>query len=183
MSRTLSAREKTLATIVGAVVFVFVNIMAIDWCWKTVSRLRAGIASKSKQLQMVRTLAGDLAFWEKRDAWLQASQPQLANADTAGVELLNQVKELAKKHGVLLEKPEIHLPERRPDYVSISVEVETKSAWKPLIDFLHELQRPDRFIALESTNLKIDPADPTQMRGRFRIARWYGARGNLSRLP
>lgn len=176
MSRTLTAREKQLALIVGTVVFLFGNYLLIEGIWKSTTRLRGEIASKTKQLQFSRSMTSDLAFWEQRDAWLKAKQPRLENPDTAGVQLLNQIKDLAKKHSVLLENPAIRVPERQANYTSISVEVETKSAWKPLISFLHELQNPEQFIAVETANLKIDPADATQMRGRFRIARWYAPR-------
>jgi hypothetical protein len=179
MNRTLSTREKNLVTIVSIALFLFANFLLIDWCWKTNAGLRADIATKSKQLRMVRMLTGDLALWEQRDAWVQASQPHLTNPDTAGVELLDRVKQLAKKHEVLLDNLVIRVPERQDAYVSIAIEVETKSAWKPLVDFLYELQRPDQFIALESSNLKIDAADPAQMRGRFRVAQWYSSRGTL----
>ncbi len=183
MNRSLSTREKSLAAIVAIVVFVFVNVWLIDWAWKTATRLRADIAAKAKQLQFMRTLTEDLAFWEKRDAWLQAAQPRLTNADTAGVQLLDHVKKLAQKHGVLLENQAILVPGRQPEYISVSVDLETKSAWKSVINFLQELQRPEQFIALENSNLKIDPTDPTQMRGRFRIARWYAPNANVPVSP
>lgn len=176
MSRALSRREKGMAAVVGTVLFLFGNFIFIDWAWSSAVRLRSDIAAKTKQLRLVGTLTADSAFWEQRDAWLQAAQPPPVNADTAAVELLNQVKDLAKKHSVLLENPVIRVPEAQPEYLSISLEVETKSPWKPLIAFLQELQSPAQFIAVESANLKIDGADATQMRGRYRIARWYAPR-------
>lgn len=179
MSQPLSAREKKLATIVAVIVFIFANVWLIDWTWKTISRLRSESANQAKQLQLMRNLTADLAFWEKRDAWVQATQPRATNADVAVVELLEHVKTLARKHGVLLENPAMKVTERRSEHLSVAVEVETKSAWKPLIDFLHDLQQPAQFIAVETANLKIDYADPTQMRGRFRIARWYAPDATL----
>ena len=176
MSRALSSREKTLAALVGVIVFLLGNFILIDWAWSSAGRLRADIAAQSKQLRTFAALTADRGFWEQRDAWLQSTQPRLANPDTAAVELLNSIKDLAKKHGVLLENPAIRVPEPQAEYVSVSVEIETKSPWKPLIAFLQELQSPAQFIAVESANLKIDGADATQMRGRFRIARWYAHR-------
>jgi hypothetical protein len=173
MSRTLSRREKTLAAIVAAVVFVFANFFLLDWCWKSVAKGRTEIVTKRKQLAALESLSEQRDFWEQRSAWLTAKQPKLASSDDAAVQLLNKIKDLARKHEVLLERPSIRVAERQPEYVSISVEVETKSAWKPLIGFLRELQSPEQFIAVESASLKIDTADATQMRGRFRIAQWY----------
>lgn len=40
-------------------------------------------------------------------------------------------------------------------------------------DFLYEMQAPERFIVFESANLQIDQDDKTQIRGKFRIAKWY----------
>lgn len=176
MSRTLSSREKWLAIIVGTIVFAFANVFLIQSFWQRSGKLKADIAARTKQIHLMQTLTDDLAFSEERDAWLQAKQPKLASPDAAGVELLNTIKDLARKHGVLLENPAIRVPERQTEYVSISVEVETKSPWKPLIAFLHELQTPEQFIAIETANLRIDDADQTKMHGRLKIARWFSPR-------
>ena len=173
MIRSLSSREKWLAGIVAAVVFIGLTAILIDGYARQRTMLRAQIESRTKQLRLARALAGELAFWQERDEWLRVKQPKFTDGDAAGVELLDRVKALAQKHAVLLESPALRPAERLPAYTSVAVEVETKSAWPALIAFLHELQSPEQFIALESANLKIDAADPTQMRGRFKIARWF----------
>ncbi len=176
MSRTLSTREKRLAIFVGGIVFLFGNYLLIESAWSGFGQIHNEIAAQKKQIRLMESLNGEAAFWEQRDTWLQAQQPHLDNPDTAAVQLLDQIKALAKKYEVLLENPAIRMSERQPEYVSVSVEVETKSPWTPLVRFMHELQSGGQFIAVESANLKIDSADATQMRGNFRIARWYSPR-------
>jgi hypothetical protein len=39
------------------------------------------------------------------------------------------------------------------------------------------VQQPESFVVFESVTLNIDPADPTQMRGKFKIARWFAPAG------
>jgi hypothetical protein len=39
------------------------------------------------------------------------------------------------------------------------------------------VQQPESFVVFESVTLAIDPADPTQMRGKFKIARWFAPAG------
>jgi hypothetical protein len=173
MSRTLSSREKVLATIVAAIVLIGGTYILLESYVSKRSALTARIASGRKQLRGLHELLGQSALWEQREQWLQAKQPHMENADTAGVQLLDSVRELARKHSVLLENPTIRTPDRRPDCVSVALEIETKSPWSPLVEFLQELQTPDQFIALESANLKVDPSDATQVHGRFKIARWY----------
>lgn len=173
MMRPMSTREKWLATIVLGIVFVGGNFLLIDSFFSSKDRLHRDIDAKIRQLRSMHALVNDRDFWEQRDQWVQATQPRLTNKDTAGVELLERIKSLAQKHSVLLENPAIRSPENQPAQTAVAVEIETKSAWPPLIAFLHELQTPAQFIAVETANLKIDAADPTQLRGHFKIARWY----------
>ncbi len=173
MSRQLSSREKNLSLFVGAILFLGVTFFTGDYFLKNHARLNASLATKTKQLKAMQALSGEKALWEQREAWLREKQPKLTDEDGSGVKLLDHIKQLAMKRGVLLENPVIRPPVRKPDYAAIGVEIETKSSWRDLIAFLSELQTPEQFIVLDSASLKIDSADPTQMRGRFKIARWY----------
>ena len=175
MSGQLSSREKTLSILVGAVAFLLVTFFVSDYFLKNKAKLAADLAVKTRVLKKVQSLSAEKALYEQRDAWLREKQPKLVNDERAGGQLLDQVKELAKKHSVLLESPVIRATVRKPElpYVAIGIEIETKSQWQSLIAFLGELQTPEQFIVLDSANLKIDGADQTQMRGKFKIARWY----------
>jgi hypothetical protein len=173
MTRSLSNREKWLSLGVGAVIVFFIGGALIQSFFETGARLRDEVTSRQKQLRLMQMMTGQSAESEQRDAWLRDTQPRLTNADTAGVALLNQVKDIAQKHGVILQNHAIRSPEQRPECISLAIEVESVSPWKSLIDFQYDLQNPEYFIALESTNLTTDASDATKMRGRFKIARWF----------
>ena len=173
MSRNLSNREKWLGTIVGVGVLVFGVLMFGDWFFQSRTRLQREIASKGKQLRLMEGLAAEQPFWEQRDAWIREKQPPAGRDDSAGVQLLDEVRKLATKHElVLVNNPTIFPAERQPTGVAVAVELEVKSPWAPLIAFLHELQTPDQFVALDNVNLKVDTEDQTKLRGRLRVARW-----------
>jgi hypothetical protein len=169
----LTAREQVLAIMVGAVIFIFLNFIIIDYFLKNRARLSAELAQNSGALEAMKRQLSEKPVWEQRDAWLQESQPKLGAEDSAGVQLLDAVKELAKKNSVEIVTPSLRLPSYLPEYVSISVDLETTSTWASLIAFLHELQGPEKFVVLESTNLKIDEKDATHMRSHLRIAKWF----------
>ena len=176
MSGQLSSREKTLSILVGAVAFILVTFFTADYFLKSKAKLTADLALKTRVLKKVQGLNAEKTMYEQRDAWLREKQPKLAvSEERAGGQLLEQVKELAKKHGVLLENPIIRQAVRKAElpYVAIGIEIETKSEWNALIAFLGELQTPEQFIVLDSANLKIDGAEQSKMRGKFKIARWY----------
>ena len=173
MSGPLSTRERNLSILVGAIVFLLVTVFVTDYFLKSKARLTADLAVKTRQLRTMQMRSAEKGKWEQRAAWLAAKQPKLVSEERAGGQLLDQIKELAKKHSVLIESPVIRQSVRKPEYTAVGVEIETKSPWSALIAFLGELQTPEQFIVLDSANLKIDGTDATQMRGKFKIARWY----------
>jgi len=175
MIRTLSSREKTLAIIVGLIVFLGGTYMLGESYVSKRGALSARIVAQRKQLRSMHEVLGQSDLWAQREQWLQAKQPRLENPDTAGVQLLDAVRELARRHAVLLTNPTIRQPDPQPNCISVALEIETKSAWAPLVELLQELQTPEQFVALESAHIQVDPADSTQVYGRFKIARWYAS--------
>ena len=173
MSRTLTSREKKLATFVGLIVALGGSYLLVDSYLSQRATLKAKIVAGQKQVRSMHEMLAQSGVWEERDKWLQATQPKLDNPDTAGVQLLERVQQLAKRHTVLLANQTIHSPDPRPTCISVALEIETKSSWPSLVEFLQELQTPEQFVALESASLKIDPADATQVHGQFKIARGY----------
>ena len=83
--------------------------------------------------------------------------------------LLDQVKEIAGKHNVLIERPAIGAGDSTPDHQSVFASFETKSPWPPLLRFLFDVQQPESFVVFESVQLQIDNADPTMMRASSRL--------------
>lgn len=173
MATTLSRRELVLACAVGGILFLLVNFAVIRLVTQSRTRLLVDVAAKQQELQTLRLFADDASLWEQRNAWLTAKQPPAENLDRAGFELLEEVKQLAQQENVLLEKPELQGTEKVDYATVVPVILETKSTWPALVDFLQKLQTPERFIVVESADLSQDPDDNTQMRGKFRVARWF----------
>lgn len=158
---------------VGAMLFIIVNLFLVSSFLSQKTKLKAAIASRTSRLKSLQVLFADRQLWEKRQRWLDQNQPRLSNENGAGVQLLEYIKDVAKKNDVLLENPGFAAPEKTTSYHAISVNVETKSSWASLVAFLRSVQAPERFLVFESANIQIDPTDPAQMHGKFKIARWY----------
>lgn len=170
---TLSPREKFLAGLVAGAFALLLTLALGSAIVKKQARLREELRNRRAELAAMQALLGERALWEKRDAWLTEKQPKLANESSAGVGLLDHIRDLARRHNVILENPVIGPAGRTQWYRSVSVNVETRSSWSALVGFLAAAQKPDAFIIFESASLQIDAADASQMRGRFKIARWY----------
>jgi hypothetical protein len=168
----MNRRERILAGTVVMVVFFLANLFLWSRLFRATGDSRGEVA-KRKQVHAEQTvLLRESDLWMNRDKWLHEHQPAFHGASDASA-LLDQLKQVASKHSVLIENPAIGSTAGTGNYQSVSVSIETKSQWPPLVHFLYDVEAPDAFMVFESANIAIDPSDPTQMRGKFKIARWY----------
>ena len=176
MSTQLSKRETLLATIVGGAVFLLLNLVVIQYFLKNRVRLQTEMATKTTLLAKNKERVASKPMWMERDEWLKKVQPKLENEGTAGGDLLNEIRDVAKKTNVQADEPQIGPVERRPQSATVSVTIQTKATKEALRDFLYEMQSPERSIVFETANLQFDKNDKTQMHGTFRISKWFAAK-------
>ena len=169
----ISKREKMLLALVGGVVLLLVSVGLISHFFKQAANIRSEIATKRSSWKSQQALLADRDLWQRRDAWLKANQPKLRNADNAGVQLFDEIKQIAQTNSVKVLSPSINSLTKTPYYQSISVDVQTLSSWESLMQFLYQLQQPGKFIALEAVKIEVKSNDPTQMQCKFKIARWF----------
>ncbi len=163
----MNRRERVLAWVAAGTVFVLLNLFILDWIFgaKQMAARRAMLAEQTLYVK-------ERDLWTKRDEWIRQHQPTLKDPAEASA-LLDQLKEVAGKYNILVENPAIGSGETTPYHQTVFASIETKSPWPPLVHFLYDVQRPDAFIVVENVNLAIDGSDPTMMRGKFKIARWF----------
>ncbi len=168
----MNPRERVLSWIVVGTVFVLLNLWILSWILGALSSARKELAVRKGTLAEQTVYVKEQDLWKKRDEWIRQHQPTLKNPAEASA-LLDQLKQVAGKYNVLIENPVIGSGETTPYHQTVFASIETKSPWPPLVHFLYDVQRPDAFIVLENVNLAIDGSDPTMMRGKLKIARWF----------
>ncbi len=172
----LNRRERVLSLIVAGTVFVVINLVIWSSLAGMVGRTRAELAERKTTRRQQEVFMKERGMWEKRDEWLKKNQPTLKSAVEASA-LLDQLKQAASKQNIVIENPAIGSGDSTPHYQAVFASIETKSPWQPLVKFLYEVQQPESFVVFESVTLVIDPGDPTMMRGKFKIARWFAPKG------
>ena len=168
----MNQRERLLSWIVAGAVIVLVNLVILTWLFGALGRARIELAARKAALAEQAVYVKERDLWTKRDQWLREHQPTLKSPAEASV-LLDQFKQVAGKYNVLIQNPAIGSGETTPNHQTVFASIETKSPWPPLVHFLYDVQKPDAFVVFESVNLAIDSSDPTMMRGKFKIARWF----------
>jgi hypothetical protein len=172
----LNARERRLSAIVGAIVFLLLNWFLWGKLLGALDHARADLAARQNTRKVQDVFIRERDLWEKRAQWLKEHQPVLKGPGDAST-LLDQVKQVAGKHNVLIENPAIGTSDATADRQAVFASFEVKSGWPPLVHFLYDIQQPESFIVFESITLNIDSADPTMMRGKMKAARWFAPAG------
>jgi hypothetical protein len=168
----MNRRERILAGVVGLAIFALVNLFIWSALIGGIKRARTELTERKAMRKTQIVFLRERDLWKKREEWLTKHQPVLQNAGEAST-LLEQVKQIAGKHKILIENPSLGAVQTAPDHQSIAISMETKSPWPALVHFLYDVQQPEKFIAFEDVGLSIDGSDPSIMRGRFKIARWF----------
>jgi hypothetical protein len=153
-------------------IFLLLNFYVWSKLFGTLDAARTDLVARKNTRKVQEVYIKERDLWEKRAQWLKEHQPALKGPGEAST-LLDQVKAIAGKHNVVIENPAIGTGDSTPERQSVFASFEVKSPWPPLVRFLYDVQQPESFVVFESVTLNIDPADPTMMRGKFKIARWF----------
>ena len=169
----MNKREKLLLTITAVVVGVLLNFYLVRFFLANRTALARDLSLTQMKVETLKKRETERELWSQRDAWLNAKLPVLGDPDEASKALRESVLEMAKNHTVTLEAPSPLTAVSQPGHTSLGVKFDAKATWDAMFDFLYELQGPEKFIALESCEIKVNPQDKTQLRATLTIARWY----------
>jgi hypothetical protein len=169
----MNQRERILSLAIAGLIFGLLNLFVWSWLLGAIGAGRGELAARQATRKEQAIFMKERPLWIKRDEWLRQRQPVLKNAGEAQTGLLDELKQVASKYDILIENPAIGSGETTGNHQSVFASIETKSPWPPLVHFLYDVQQPDSFVVFETVNLAIDSGDPTMMRGKFKIARWF----------
>jgi hypothetical protein len=173
MIARLNQREKTLFIATLTVIAVVVNIFLIKFFITNQATLRTQLGSTRAKVETLKQRESERDLWAKRDALLTNKMPSLGDPDVANKALRETILDTAKKYTVTLDAPAPGLPTTRENYISLSVKLDAKAPWQAIFDFLRDLQSPDKFIVIESCELKVNRDDKTQLRASLTVAQWF----------
>src|SRR4051812_22404919 len=169
----MNQRERVLASLVGGVLFLLINLFAWSWIMGALSSTREEMATRRQARLEQSVFLTERELWAKRQQWLEQHQPAYKGQGEASTLLESQIRPVAAKYTIQIENPQISAGESTPNYQSVHASFETKSHWDALVHFLYDVQQPEAFLVFENVNLAVDPGDPTMMRGKFKVARWF----------
>jgi len=175
----MSKREKTLAFLVGGVVFLLINVVVLKFFINQHAALKTSAAKIQGDINALKLKEQDRDFDRERDTWLNEKLPTMGDSQVAGRDLTKSITEIARKHDVVIETPLAGNPRPGQYYNSLGARVVAKGTWKAIFFFIQELQSPDKgptpFVVLDPVDLKVDLTDKTLMRAEVSVNRWFKA--------
>ena len=168
----LNKQERLLSAAVAGVIFLLLNWYIWGKLLGALDHARADLVARQNTRKVQEVFIRERNLWEKRAQWLKEHQPTLKGPGEAST-LLDQIKQVGGKHNVLIENPAIGTSDSTPERQAVFASFDVKSPWPPLVHFLYDVQQPESFVVFESITLNIDAADPTMMRGKMKVARWF----------
>lgn len=175
----MNSRERTLAFLVGTIAVIFVTFFLVQFFLKQQRLLTQQLRTKKENLLSMRTLIAERDLWEQRDQWLHQHQPHIDNANSAGVNLLEEIKQIAQNHSLTPTDANIGQanPSLRnsgkPSFQPVGVSFKVKGKWEDLVDFLYDVQTPTNFLVFEKASLELDKDDKTQVSASLNVAKWF----------
>ena len=169
----MNPREKLMLGAVGTLLAVGVSIFLAKAFIANRAEFRGQLSAAKAKVELLRKRESERDLWAKRDAWLTQNLPKLGDADVANKALRESVLNIAKQHGVILQAPAPGVPVTLPNHISLSIRLEAKGTWQDVFEFLRELQGPDKFIAFEGCELKVNREDKTLFSASLNVAQWF----------
>ena len=156
--RTLTNREKKLAVMFGAMLFLLVNLIGVITLWKRQAAFAANLLDLRNERIAANSLLSQKVMWRQRAAWLDAHLPVLKSAGEANAELLDTLTASAAKHSVTVIDQGFTEPDtaHKADYQEIAVKLKISGGKDAITQWLWEIQQPEKFQAIPSLSMKLD---------------------------
>ncbi|MEO8350663.1 MAG: hypothetical protein ABI680_02970, partial [Chthoniobacteraceae bacterium] len=117
----MTQRERLLALAVGAVAFILVNLFLGKVFVKHYRQLQLDRASSTANLKAMKELLSERDLWMAREKFLDSTQPKLDDRFKAPDNLRTTIKDIASKHNIVIESPDLGTAVSQPAYTSVTV--------------------------------------------------------------
>src|SRR6202011_6248555 len=111
----MSQRERVVTLAIAGILLLLINIFIWRWLLGTTSGSRSELAARKATRSEQTVYMKERELWDKRDQWLQKTQPTLKGAEEAST-LLDRLKQIAGKYNIVIENPAIGSGEITPNH-------------------------------------------------------------------
>lgn len=169
----LKKSEKRLLILFGLALFVVINLIADNIFRERKEVAKMAIIEHRKKITDYEGLLLTRDTWDARRSWLAKLQPHYVSEEAAATEIENHVTRSAAAAGASIDRRKPAEPVFTGDYTQVALEVTASGSDAEVTRFLSLLQGREGFYAIPNVSLITDRKDPSILRAKMTVARWY----------
>ncbi len=176
--RSLNSRETLLLGACFAVIFIVANAFAFRSVFSTLNGGKERVKALEGELADQEMWLEDAPRMEAREKWLDENMPTMGEATLGKLqgELLQSLQDDVFERKLQIQQQSLQDIVREAFYTEVAVRLEIRGAESEVIDWLTELQAPEKFIVIKALEVELDRRareEEPQAECEITIARWY----------
>ena len=176
--RSLNSREKLLLGACFGVIFIVANAFAFRSVYSTLNGGKEKVRTLESELADQEMWLEDAPRMEAREKWLDENMPVMGESTLGKLqgELLQSLQDEVFERKLQIEQQSLQDIVREAFYTEVAVRLEIRGAESEVIDWLTELQAPEKFIVIKALEVELDRRareEEPQAECEITIARWY----------
>lgn len=176
--RPLNSREKWLLGVCFAVIFIVANAFAFRSVFSTLKGGEDRVSTLESELADQEMWLEEAPKMEARERWLDANMPRMGESTLGKLQgdLLQSLQDEVFDRKLRIEQQILQDIVREPFYTEVAVRLKVRGAESEVIDWLTELQGPEKFVVIKALEIELDrraKEEEPQAECEITVARWY----------
>jgi hypothetical protein len=168
----LSQRERTLAVVTGAVVFVCLNYFAAGPLLDKWDETSKKIVEADGRIKAEKSVMAMEPQWQVQHRELLARLRQSGGGESAG-DVIPRIEAVAGQLEISFSQRSPSPPTDRDRYIERSANFNYQGQWTNMVKFLYALTKQAEIYRVTSIKMRADSRDPNQLSGDMKIVTYY----------
>lgn len=172
MLTKLNSRERTLALMLGLVLFLLLNLFFLPKLTAANRTARQKNTELKAQLTAAEGWVAKKNYWAEHKQWLDETEPVLNAAREESATQLEQLQAAAKANGLAISDIQLLQLDETEFYQPVGARLTISGPWPGVVKFIAGLQNPALFDVIPRFSMRSDQ-EPPNVRCELEIQRWF----------
>ncbi len=164
--------ERRLLIVLGLALLVMGTFYLVSYLLDIESGLALKIRGLEANANTDQIWLREKQFWLDRKQWIDQKQPRVAAGAVPQSELLQSLTTSAQSHKLTIQEQSFADAKSTANYQAVAVRLKVTGDLKDVIQWLVDVQQPEKFQAVTNLSLKSQEKPPA-VDLELVIARWY----------
>lgn len=179
--RALNSNERKLLCLLGASLFVVLNIVAAKWFLTQTQNIQSRLRSLESTAGEYEAVLRERPHWEARRAWLDAWPMAPYAGPSTDSQFAEDIQHSLVQGGLVIEAQQLHEAVIQDDIAVVTLDLTVKGRLEEIVRWMQQAQQPGKYFVIRSFTLKRFDEGST-MSARITAGRLF-RQGSLASTP